>query len=145
MNNILIELKDENNRLLSELQFAQNLIKLLENYRNLVNICLNNCENCQKNQELIQKFNNLEIDYNKDLNFSKEKQLFFNNNNDSINKKIIETLLSQKSETIESNVDLIDINESDINSSDEDIDSIEDKNWNQRLVNKRQPKRGFKL
>src|ERR1700722_16382678 len=50
INDILFELFAENNRLLNELKFTENVIKVLENQRNyLINKCFNECVNCVQN------------------------------------------------------------------------------------------------
>ena len=65
-------LKDENHKLSEDVQFAQNIIKLLENYRNLIIVCLNQCQNCSSNPVLIQEFNELELNYDRDLTYAKD-------------------------------------------------------------------------
>ncbi len=52
INDLFVELKNENKRLLNELLFAQKLIKLFESYRNYLNVFHNNC-NCDQNIENI--------------------------------------------------------------------------------------------
>lgn len=83
-------LKEENQKLSEDVQFAQNIIKLLENYRNLMIVCLNNCQNCAQNQVLVQEFNELELTYDKDLNYAKDivfDKSFYNKINRIFNKK----------------------------------------------------------
>jgi hypothetical protein len=62
MNSLLVELKKENNKLLTQLIFAQKCVKLLENYRNYFIKFCNNCK-CDQNigNKLVLK--ELEIDY----------------------------------------------------------------------------------
>ena len=69
INDLFIELKEENNRLLNELQFALKFINLLENQRNYFIKRLNCCPNCGQNRKIKQK-----IEY-----FLEEKNSLFNN------------------------------------------------------------------
>jgi hypothetical protein len=62
INDLFVELKNENKRLLNELLFAQKLIKLFENYRNYLNVFHNNCK-CDQNIENKSIFNDLENEY----------------------------------------------------------------------------------
>ena len=64
LNDVLCELFDENQRLLCELKFTQNVYNLCENLRNLLKLCLNECQNCGKNVEILEKFNALSVDLN---------------------------------------------------------------------------------
>ena len=49
INDILFELFQQNNRLLYELKFMKKLIKVLENQRNYLINCFNDCVNCGQN------------------------------------------------------------------------------------------------
>jgi hypothetical protein len=62
INDLFNEMKDENNRLLSQLLWAQKCIKVLQSYRNYL-IVLSNSGECDKHLEIKSKFNDLEIDY----------------------------------------------------------------------------------
>lgn len=72
LNDTLDELKEENHKLSEDVMFAQNIIKLLENYRNLIIVCLNQCQNCAHNPVLVQEFNELELTYDRDLTYAKD-------------------------------------------------------------------------
>jgi hypothetical protein len=115
----------QNGELSHEIKFVQNLINLLENYRNLLNCCLTNCSNCSQDQELSVKFQDLELDYIRDLNFAKE--LIFDNIQSFESKmrrlftKRTKSSPVKKSETTESKYEYIDAylgTDSDDNDSD---------------------------
>jgi hypothetical protein len=73
--NDILCLRQENSRLKNELQFAQNFNELLQNYRHLMTTCVTTCDNCNKNEDILQKYHYLEVTYNKHLDFAKEKEL----------------------------------------------------------------------
>jgi hypothetical protein len=86
VNDLLEELREENNTLLKQLLFAQKCQKLLQKYRNnLNNICIN-CK-CDQNFENKLILNNLEIEYKC---ISEEYSQEFNNNLKVINKNFEE-------------------------------------------------------
>ena len=104
INDLFIELKEENNRLLNELQFALKFIHLLENQRNYFINRLNCCLNCgsdpqineqinsfneEKNYLLINKLDENPIEFESDLN---QNHLIIEpkvkKNNQKINKKL---------------------------------------------------------
>ena len=69
INDLFIELKEENNRLLNELQFALKFINLLENQRKDFINRLNCCLNCGSDPQIKEQINS----------FNEEKDLLFNN------------------------------------------------------------------
>jgi hypothetical protein len=106
VNDLLEELREENNTLLKQLLFAQKCQKLLQKYRNnLNNICIN-CK-CDQNFENKLIFNNLEIEYKC---ISEEYSQEFNNN-----LKVINNNFEEKS--INNNTNKRTLNEMTINQS----------------------------
>jgi len=106
VNDLLEELREENNTLLKQLLFAQKCQKLLQKYRNnLNNICIN-CK-CDQNFENKLIFNNLEIEYKC---VSEEYSQEFNNN-----LKVINNNFEEKS--INNNTNKRTLNEITINQS----------------------------
>ena len=69
INDLFIELKEENNRLLNELQFALKFINLLKNQRKVFINRLNCCLNCGSDPQIKEQINS----------FNEEKDLLFNN------------------------------------------------------------------
>jgi hypothetical protein len=100
------EMKDENNRLLSQLLLAQKCIKVLESYRNYLIFLSNSCE-CDKHLKIKSKFNDLEIDYKL---IESQKQFIYNQNSLTVtqslfsgesHKKVVEKdLKTRKKKTI---------------------------------------------
>jgi len=88
INDLFDELKEENNRLLNQLLFAQKCIKLFENYRNFLNSFCNNCK-CDQNIRNKLTFNDLENQYksvfNNQINLKFEEVVIEKNNNKIIN------------------------------------------------------------
>jgi hypothetical protein len=76
VNDLLEELREENNTLFKQLLFAQKCQKLLQKYRNNLNNVYINCK-CDQNFENKLIFNNLEIEYKC---ISEEYSQEFNNN-----------------------------------------------------------------
>ncbi|XP_054163620.1 uncharacterized protein LOC128961411 [Oppia nitens] len=121
----------QNDELLNEIKIVKSLVNLLENYRNLLNCCLNSCDNCSQNQEISVKFTNLETNYSKDLIFAKEliinssfhektKRLFANRRRNKKYKKTTETKLIDEYISNDDNNDVV------IETLDSDCDPISD-------------------
>jgi hypothetical protein len=89
VNDLLEELREENNTLFKQLLFAQKCQKLLEKYRNNLNNIYINCK-CDQNFENKLIFNDLEIEYKC---ISEEYSQEFNNNlkviNNNTNKRTL--------------------------------------------------------
>jgi hypothetical protein len=117
------EMKDENNRLLAQIDFLNKCFLLFEKYRNYLKVLSNNCK-CDQNIENEVLFNNLENEYKSlvinDNNLIEDKNLVSiqnsinirNNNKKSRKKSLKNTTNLNKNKSLKTNQNLGSIDES---------------------------------
>ncbi|XP_054167588.1 zinc finger protein 813-like [Oppia nitens] len=89
---VLDELNEENQRLLCELRYSQQLIEMFDKYRHLVNSLQTNCV-CIENNELKTQFNEMDVKYMILMNNkSDDKSCNNQNNNNKSNDNYTETV-----------------------------------------------------
>lgn len=133
INDIFIELSDENNRLLKELQLAQQFIKLLEKQRTYLIKCINKCEKCDKNKEILTKINEFESEFKskiaKELVLKKDIVLKVNRKLAENNPKLIKQIKQKINQKIIKTNEIIAKKPIKINSKSKE-DESEDNDWN---------------
>lgn len=95
---IVVDLKEENKRLLEDLNFERNMNNILENIRNNSLVLMQNCKCIENNKlfKVIKQFNNIYTDLKTKQNLMKRSNNS-NNNNNNINRKLIDCKQTNKS------------------------------------------------
>ncbi|XP_054167590.1 zinc finger protein 91-like [Oppia nitens] len=131
---ILDELNEENQRLLSELRYCQQLREMFDKYRNLVNSLQTNCV-CIENNELKTQFNEMNVQYIElKTRYTTDDRLIVQKSDDKTNDQLIDRPSIKRQNIIKRmikekktvNQDIKD----DYCDKDEDIDDLPDGDYN---------------